>query len=272
MNQEKIVTMAVELGSGNGSAADERTTSPDDASAESPAPPGVRFDALDESIPLETSLAISKNLRRQNQALVEHIGWLHGRWLDSAAQAGALAAIAERAARRDWFACVRDFMLQFGQPIAALPRVPADAVARLGKRLIREEVNEELLPALDRGDLAAIADGLADSVYVLAWTALAYGIDLRGVFTEVHEANMRKVGGGVRGDGKVLKPEGWVAPDVAGVLARQVPLVVESGDQPQPDESQRGKSPHSQPSEQTPSQEGETCLEPSAPESISSAA
>jgi hypothetical protein len=88
----------------------------------------------------------------------------------------------------------------------------------------------------------------------------------------VHEADRGKVGGGVRGDGKVLKPEGWVAPDVAGVLARQVPLVVESGDQPQPDESQRGKSPHSQPSEQTPSQEGETCLEPSAPESISSAA
>jgi hypothetical protein len=30
---------------------------------------------------------------------------------------------------------------------------------------------------------------------------------------------MRKVGGAKRPDGKILKPEGWVPPDVAGVLA-----------------------------------------------------
>ena len=49
------------------------------------------------------------------------------------------------------------------------------------------------------------------------------GIPLGAVFDEVHAANMRKVGpdGTVtrRPDGKVIKPEGWKGPVVAGVLA-----------------------------------------------------
>lgn len=47
------------------------------------------------------------------------------------------------------------------------------------------------------------------------------GIDLGPVFEEVHRANMAKVGGPTRADGKILKPEGWTPPDVAGVLRRQ---------------------------------------------------
>jgi hypothetical protein len=35
---------------------------------------------------------------------------------------------------------------------------------------------------------------------------------------------MDKVGGAIRGDGKVLKPAGWQPPDIAGALASQEPI------------------------------------------------
>lgn len=52
---------------------------------------------------------------------------------------------------------------------------------------------------------------------------LEFGIPLDRVWAEVHRSNMAKVDpttGKVikRADGKVLKPEGWTPPDVAGVL------------------------------------------------------
>lgn len=59
---------------------------------------------------------------------------------------------------------------------------------------------------------------LADLIYVAVGAALELGIPLGAVWAEVHTANMRKVGGGRRGDGKVLKPEGWTPPDVIGAV------------------------------------------------------
>lgn len=68
-----------------------------------------------------------------------------------------------------------------------------------------------------------IAREAADIVVVTLGTAVAAGIALEPIFNEVMAANERKVGPGarVREDGKLLKPEGWVGPDVAAVLARQ---------------------------------------------------
>lgn len=45
-------------------------------------------------------------------------------------------------------------------------------------RLIDEEVNKELRPALMAGDLIRIADGLANAIFVLVGTAVEYGIPL----------------------------------------------------------------------------------------------
>jgi predicted HAD superfamily Cof-like phosphohydrolase len=61
-------------------------------------------------------------------------------------------------------------------------------------------------------------------VYIIVGTALEFGIPLDRVWDEVQRSNMAKVdpvSGKVskRPDGKVEKPQGWVAPDVAGVLA-----------------------------------------------------
>ena len=69
--------------------------------------------------------------------------------------------------------------------------------------------------------MADVADGIADLIYVLLGRAIAYGIDLRPVWDEVQRANMSKEGGGKRADGKILKPPGWRAPDINGVIARQ---------------------------------------------------
>ncbi len=46
------------------------------------------------------------------------------------------------------------------------------------------------------------------------------GLDLRPFFVLVHQANMLKISGPVREDGKRLKPEGWVAPDIAGLYEK----------------------------------------------------
>jgi predicted HAD superfamily Cof-like phosphohydrolase len=55
-------------------------------------------------------------------------------------------------------------------------------------------------------------------VYVLIGTALEFGIPLQAVWDRVHASNMNKVGGGQDAKGKIQKPPGWIAPDVAGVL------------------------------------------------------
>lgn len=72
----------------------------------------------------------------------------------------------------------------------------------------------------DKPDLLASIDGLIDLLYVTYGTALEMGVDLEPFWDEVHAANMRKANGPVREDGKMLKPIGWIGPDIAGVLAK----------------------------------------------------
>jgi len=72
-------------------------------------------------------------------------------------------------------------------------------------------------------DIVEIADALADIIYIACGTAVSYGIPLDKVFEEVHRSNMAKLVDGKplkREDGKVIKPVGWTAPDIAGVLKR----------------------------------------------------
>lgn len=86
--------------------------------------------------------------------------------------------------------------------------------------LIDEEVNRELRVALINGDVPKIADSIIDSIYVLIGLAIEMGIPLGPLWKEVHAANMRKTTGPKREDGKQLKPDGWVGPDIEGVLRK----------------------------------------------------
>jgi NTP pyrophosphatase (non-canonical NTP hydrolase) len=59
-----------------------------------------------------------------------------------------------------------------------------------------------------------VARELADVVYVCYGTAHSLGIDLDIALREVHRANMTKTNGKRRADGKLMKPLGFVAPDM----------------------------------------------------------
>jgi predicted HAD superfamily Cof-like phosphohydrolase len=119
---------------------------------------------------------------------------------------------------------VRDFHVACDIPISDKPQIPDAQRVQLRLDLINEE-GTELFEACARGDIVGIADGIIDLVYVTLGMALEFGIPFQQVWDEVQNSNMRKrdpATGKVRRreDGKILKPEGWTPPDIAGVLAR----------------------------------------------------
>lgn len=116
-------------------------------------------------------------------------------------------------------------------PQGDINAAPNRAAITLAWSLVHEEVNKELAPAVAKfqvapslENLAEVADGIADSIYVLCQLARACDVPLDAVWQAVHAANMRKVQFGPDGkvlkrpDGKVLKPEGWKPPDVFKLL------------------------------------------------------
>ena len=123
---------------------------------------------------------------------------------------------------------VLDFHEAFDLPREPLPTAQVgDVVAQLRVRLLREEV-EEFADATERRDVVAIADALADIVYVAYGSAITYGIDVDAVVREVHRANMSKLDDAgrpvLREDGKVLKSARYRPPDVPSVLESQLEL------------------------------------------------
>lgn len=61
------------------------------------------------------------------------------------------------------------------------------------------------------------ADALIDAMYYMWDRSLRQGINLDNFFDEVHSANMRKQVDGEfikRDDGKILKPENWIGPNM----------------------------------------------------------
>jgi predicted HAD superfamily Cof-like phosphohydrolase len=115
---------------------------------------------------------------------------------------------------------VLEFHRQFGVFVSSTPhdfKHITPNIRQLRMDMLTEEM-VEYLEAEGAHDVVQIADALADMVYIICGTALAYGIPLDAVWTTVHLSNLRKIGGAVRGDGKILKPEGWTPPDVKGVM------------------------------------------------------
>ena len=112
---------------------------------------------------------------------------------------------------------VCDFHVKFGVPVKPSPGFPDDTRIALRSNLVVEEIRE-LLEAIGNDDIVGTADGIADAIYVLIGMAMEFGIPLELVWNEVHRSNMTKVGGAIREDGKILKPEGWEPPDIASCL------------------------------------------------------
>ena len=118
---------------------------------------------------------------------------------------------------------VRDFHERFGLPSSDRPNWPGETVHRLRVLLIEEEL-AELRNAGEARNLVAVADALADMLYVVYGAAQAYGIDLQPVFREIHRSNMSKGDPEVvrRPDGKILKGDHYSPPRVSEVMHTQL--------------------------------------------------
>ena len=150
---------------------------------------------------------------------------------------------------------VREFFTVVGQELPEHVGVPSDKIVQFRVRLIVEEalelvesviaddwiegiqstmspfettkwlrdgINQLLVDAQLSVDMPAFADACADIDYVVEGARLAFGIDGEPVMKLVHAANLAKAGGPIReSDGKRLKPEGWLPPDVEGALVAQ---------------------------------------------------
>lgn len=93
-------------------------------------------------------------------------------------------------------------------------------------KLIDEEV-QELKEAVAQGDTVEQLDALLDIIVVTIGAIHSAGHDGEGGWKEVMGTNFAKIDketGKVRKreDGKVLKPVGWVAPDLAPFIAKSV--------------------------------------------------
>jgi predicted HAD superfamily Cof-like phosphohydrolase len=134
---------------------------------------------------------------------------------------------------------VMQFHHQFGVPVADRATVPTADRVRLRLNLIAEEFCElfaactedkrdaaELFAAIKEivadanisVSLPDVADALGDIAYVTEGANLEFGFNSERVGAEIHAANMRKVGGPTRADGKILKPADWQAPDILGAI------------------------------------------------------
>ena len=68
-----------------------------------------------------------------------------------------------------------------------------------------------------------LAQELCDVIYIAFGTAHAFAIDLDVGMEEIHRAAMSKLGPNkvVRPDGKILKPKGFIPPDMTLSLTRE---------------------------------------------------
>ena len=117
---------------------------------------------------------------------------------------------------------VFEFHVAFGLPRADRPTMDVtDDLAALRNALLKEE-SAELITACEQRDLVAIADGIADVLYVVFGTAVTYGLDAASLVREVHRSNMSKLGPDglpiLREDGKVIKGPNYSRPDFKSLL------------------------------------------------------
>ena len=101
----------------------------------------------------------------------------------------------------------------------ACDQPPSEANYKMYLDLIREET-DELEEAIQDNDKVEQLDALVDILVVTMGAIRAAGWDGEGAWKEVMDTNFAKIDpdtGKVRKreDGKVLKPEGWKAPQLA---------------------------------------------------------
>jgi predicted HAD superfamily Cof-like phosphohydrolase len=179
-------------------------------------------------------------------AMADEIARLRSREDELLESNTALVERSRAAEANDREAMVRKFHVIAKQAAPLVPTIPEADVVRFRLRLIAEEFIELLHAALGQWksepwrldkvsdeirfvleacpvvvDLPEFVDATIDLDYVVEGTRIAFGVRSGPVWAEVQRANMDKLGGPMREDGKLLKPEGWRAPDIRGLLVAQ---------------------------------------------------
>lgn len=112
------------------------------------------------------------------------------------------------------------FQLQYEGPARLLD----DNLSGFRQEFLHEELME-YGDGVDDQNLAKQFDALIDLVYVALGTAYLQGFDFREGWRRVHAANMQKVRAQKKEDSTrnsthdVVKPEGWVAPDLNDLVS-----------------------------------------------------
>ena len=119
---------------------------------------------------------------------------------------------------------VKEFQKASGQPVNYFPQIILSDKSLLRFNLMEEE-NNEYFTANTNEDIVEVLDALVDQLYVLLGTINEHGLQtyFEKAFELVHENNMSKVVNGsvIRNEsGKILKPEGFVAVDLAKLFKK----------------------------------------------------
>lgn len=122
------------------------------------------------------------------------------------------------------------FQAKFAQGYTGPPRELPASVASLRKKLILEEA-QELIDAIDRGELHEQLDALVDLLYVVLGTSNLMGFNdvIDEAFRRVHLANMEKIPAPSRLESKrdsgwdIVKPPGWKKPDLRDLIPAGTP-------------------------------------------------
>ena len=115
------------------------------------------------------------------------------------------------------------FHEKFGLSNDGKPKILDEHATQFRTKFMYEEL-EEFIESYNKQDLAGMADALIDLTYVAMGTAYMMGLPWQDLWNEVQRANMSKVRATDASQSKrgssldVVKPEGWKAPDIEGVL------------------------------------------------------
>lgn len=115
------------------------------------------------------------------------------------------------------------FHEKFGLTYNGKPRNLDMQTMNFRRIFLQEELTEFGLAA-ENNDMEGMADALVDLVYVAMGTAYMMGLPWQQLWDEVQRANMTKVRADNETQSKrgssldVIKPAGWKAPDIKGVL------------------------------------------------------